>query len=168
MKNLIRLTDYTSNDIYEIFNIADEVQEGKYTDILKGKSVVLFFPDSSIRTRVTFEKGISLLGGQPILFPSKALDKKEDHKDVFGYLNNWADLVIIRHPDISVIERISGYSKVPVINAMTDANHPCEMISDMYALSKIRENFTISICSVEEKEISVWHGKRLLPSWGWI
>ena len=142
MKNLIRLTDYTSNDIYNIFSIADEVQEGKYTDILKGKSVVLFFPDSSIRTRVTFEKGICLLGGQSILFPSEVLDKKEDHQDVFGYLNNWADLVIVRHKEIHVLEKISQYSKVPVINAMTDVNHPCEVISDMYALSKIRNNFT--------------------------
>lgn len=142
MRNLIRLTDYTSNDIHEIFNIADEVKAGKYTDTLKGKSVVLFFPNSSIRTRVTFEKGIHLLGGQPILFSSDTLDKKEDHKDVFGYLNNWADFVIIRHSDISVIQKITRYSKVPVINAMTDVNHPCEMISDMYALSKIRKDFT--------------------------
>ena len=142
MKNFIRLTDYTPEDIYEIFTLTDEISEGKYADFLKGKSVVLFFPNSSIRTRVTFEKGIYLLGGQPILFPSETLDKKEDHKDVFGYLNNWADLVIVRHKDISLIETISQYSKVPVINAMTDVNHPCEMISDMYALSKIRKNFT--------------------------
>ena len=142
MKNLIRLTDYTSDDIYEIFRIADEIKEGKYTDILKGKCVVLFFPDSSIRTRVTFEKGIYLLGGQPILFPSETLDKKEDYRDVFGYLNNWAELVIIRHRDIDVLEKIARYSTVPVINAMTDINHPCEMLSDMYALSKTREDFT--------------------------
>ena len=142
MKNFIRLTDYTPEDIYEIFTLTDEISEGKYADFLKGKSVVLFFPNSSIRTRVTFEEGIYLLGGQPILFPLETLDKKEDHKDVFGYLNNWADLVIVRHKDISLIETISQYSKVPVINAMTDVNHPCEMISDMYALSKIRKNFT--------------------------
>lgn len=142
MKSFIRLTDHTSEAIYDIFTITDEVKAGKYTDVLKGKSVVLFFPNSSIRTRVTFEKGIYLLGGQPILFPAETLDKKEDHRDVFGYLNNWADLVIIRHKDISVIERIAQYSKVPVINAMTDVNHPCEIISDMYALSKIRKDFT--------------------------
>lgn len=142
MKNLIRLTDYTPEDVYDIFMIADEVKAGKYTDILKGKCVILFFPNSSIRTRVTFEKGIHMLGGQPILFPSETLDKKEDHQDVFGYLNNWADLVIVRHKDINVSERISQVSKVPVINAMTDNNHPCEMLSDMYALSKIRKDFT--------------------------
>lgn len=141
MKNFIRLTDYHTNDIYDIFNIADEVKEEKYQDILKGKSVVLFFPNSSIRTRVTFEKGIYLLGGQPILFPAETLDKKEDLKDVCGYLNNWADMVVVRHKDINVIEKMLQYLSVPVINAMTDINHPCEILTDMYALSKIRKNF---------------------------
>lgn len=141
MKNLIRLTDYLVNDIYDIFHIADELTVGKYTDILKGKSVILFFPNSSIRTRVTFEKGIYLLGGQPILFPTETLDKKEDLRDVCGYLNNWADIVIVRHSNIKVLENISEYLSVPVINAMTDVNHPCEMLADMYALSKIRKDF---------------------------
>ena len=89
MKHFLRLTDYTKADIYEIFHITDEILEGHYQNLLQGKSVVLFFPESSIRTRVTFEKGIALLGGQPILFPSSALDKKEDLQDVIGYLNNW-------------------------------------------------------------------------------
>lgn len=141
MKNLIRLTDYQANDIYDIFYTADEVGQGKYKDILKGKSVVLFFPNSSIRTRVTFEKGIYLLGGHPILFPSETLDKKEDLIDVCGYLNNWADLVVVRHKNIHVIEKMSQCLSVPVINAMTDINHPCEVLTDMYSLSKIRKNF---------------------------
>lgn len=142
MKHLIRLTDYAPNDINDIFQIADEVQQGKYTDILRGKSVVLFFSGTSIRTRVSFEKGIHLLGGQSILFPTETLDKKEDLRDVFGYLNNWADMVIIRHGNIRLLEYIAKYASMPIINAMTDVNHPCEMLSDMYALSKIRKDFT--------------------------
>lgn len=141
MKALIRLTDYNVNDIYDIFQLTDEVREGKYHDILKGKSVVLFFPDTSIRTRVTFEKGIYLLGGQPILFPTETFDKKEDLRDVCGYLNNWADMVIVRYKDIGLLQRMADGLKVPVINAMTDVNHPCEMLADMYALSKIRRDF---------------------------
>lgn len=147
MKNLTRLTDLQSIEVYEIFNIADEITAGKYNGFLHGKSAVLFFPASSIRTRVTFEKGIHLLGGQPILFPNDALDKKsglarsEDLRDVCGYLNNWADIVIIRHKDIQLIEKFARYSKVPVINAMTNMNHPCEVLTDMYSLSKIRDNF---------------------------
>lgn len=141
MKDLIRLTDLKPSEVYEIFNIADEISIGKYNGFLNGKSVIMYFPASSIRTRVTFEKGIYLLGGQPILFPNDALEKKEGLRDVCGFLNNWADIVIVRHRDIQLIEKIAKYSKTPVINAMTDINHPCEILSDMYSLSKIRDDF---------------------------
>lgn len=142
MKNLIRITDYTADEIYGIFKSADRLAMGEHTSPLKGKSVVMFFPETSIRTRVTFEKGVYLLGGNPILFPVESLEKKEALQDVCGYLNNWADLLVVRHKDIGLIEKMSEYSDVPVINAMTDVNHPCEIISDMYSLSKIRADFT--------------------------
>ena len=61
MKHLIRLTDLQTSDVYDIFHIADEISTGKYSGFLNRKSAVLFFPTSSIRTRVTFEKGIYLL-----------------------------------------------------------------------------------------------------------
>lgn len=142
MKNLIRITDYTADEIYRIFKSADRLAMGEHTALLKGKSVVMFFPETSIRTRVTFEKGVYLLGGNPILFPVESLEKKEALQDVCGYLNNWADLLVVRHKNIGLIEKMSEYSDVPVINAMTDVNHPCEIISDMYSLSKIRADFT--------------------------
>ena len=82
-----------------------------------------------------------MFGGQSVLFPNDALDKKEDLRDVCGYLNNWADIVIIRHKEIRLIEKFAEYSKIPVINAMTDRNHPCEILADMYSLSKIRDDF---------------------------
>lgn len=141
MKDLIRLTDLQSSEVYEIFNIADEINTGKYSDFLNEKSIILFFPASSIRTRITFEKGIYQLGGQSILFPNDALDKKEDLRDVCGYLNNWVDTVIVRHRDIQLIETLAKYLEVPVINAMTDINHPCEILADLYSLSKIRDSF---------------------------
>lgn len=142
MKNFIRLTDYSIDEIKNIFSIADEIENGKYGNMLKGKTVVMFFPNNSIRTRVSFEKGIHLLGGQTILFPTETLDKKEDLKDVIGYLNNWADLIIVRHKNINVLETMAQYASVPIINAMTDINHPCEILSDLYSLSKLRADFT--------------------------
>lgn len=141
MRNLIRLKDYQKADIFRIFAIADDLQKGKYSDFLKGKTVIMFFPNSSIRTRVTFEKGIYLLGGQTILFPPETLEKKEEIRDVIGYLNQWADAVVIRYKDIAMLDRVGQYAAVPVINAMTDINHPCEVLSDLYALSKIRPRY---------------------------
>ena len=141
MRHLIRLNDLTKEEVLQIFVIADEIKQGKHKNYLQGKTVVMFFPTSSIRTRVTFEKGIYLLGGQSILFTPETLDKKEEIRDVVGYLNNWADVLIVRHQDIHILEQMKSQAKMPIINAMTDRNHPCEMISDMYALSKIRSNF---------------------------
>ncbi len=65
----------------------------------------MFFPNTSIRTRVTFEKGIYLLKeDKQYYFRAEALDKKESLKDVCGYLNNWADMIIVRHKDIRLIK----------------------------------------------------------------
>jgi len=142
MRNLVRLSDFSRDDVLRIFQIADDVLSGKYKKYLEGKTIVMFFPASSIRTRVTFEKGIHLLGGQSILFAPETLDKKEDIRDVIEYLNNWADGLIVRHKDIGLLDKIADNAQVPVINGMTDKNHPCEVMADMYALSKIRRDFT--------------------------
>ena len=141
MKHLIRLTDYKASDVFEIFTLSEQVMQGNYNNALKGKSIVLFFPTTSVRTRIAFEKGIYLMGGQSILFPPETLDKKESLKDVCGYLNQWADLIIVRHNKIEVLEEMAKYSTVPIVNAMTDCNHPCEVLSDMFSLSKIRKDF---------------------------
>lgn len=139
MRSFLRLTDYKKEELREIFNIADNIN--RYEGFLTGKTVVMFFPANSIRTRVSFEKGIHLLGGQTILFDPSALDKKEDIRDVCGYLQNWADAVIVRHKDIDLLGKMAEYLDVPVINAMTDDNHPCEMMSDLYSLSQIRKDY---------------------------
>ncbi|MBR0385139.1 MAG: peptide transporter [Erysipelotrichaceae bacterium] len=139
MKSFIRLTQFDRNDLMSVFQIADRISE--YQGFLNGKTVVMFFPNTSIRTRVSFEKGIYLLGGQSIMFPPETLDKREDIRDVCGYLQNWADAVIVRHKDISILDKMSSAMDIPVIIAMTDENHPCEIIADLYALSKRRPDF---------------------------
>jgi Ornithine carbamoyltransferase len=141
MKNLIHLKDMNKADLIQIFNLADQLQTSEYQKELLQKTIVLYFPSTSLRTRVTFEKGIYLLGGQPILFPSDTLDKKEKLVDVIGYLNQWADAIVVRHNDVNLIEEMTRYTKVPIINAMTQSEHPCEIIADLYALSKIRQDY---------------------------
>lgn len=141
MRSLIRISDYSKNDIFKIFDLVDSIKKGDYKNYLKNKTVILFFPESSIRTRVTFEKGINMLGGQSILFSNSTLDKKEKIEDVIGYLNNWADCVVVRHSNIKLMEEMARYTKVPIINAMSSINHPCEILTDLYSISKLRENY---------------------------
>ncbi len=141
MRNLIELTDLTVDEVEKIFNIADKINKGECEKCFKGKTIILFFPYSSIRTRVTFEKGIFDLGGQSILFPSDALDKKEEIKDVVNYLHNWVDCIIVRHTNIDLITRMAECNLLPIVNAMTGVNHPCEILSDLYSLSKVRKDY---------------------------
>lgn len=128
--NYITLNDFNE----EIFHIADNIE--LYQNSFQGKTFVLFFPESSIRTRLSFEKGIKGLGGTCVLFPPATLDKREDLKDVIGYIENWADAVIVRHQSMDVINGLSKHSNIPIINAMTSENHPCEITSDIYAIKK--------------------------------
>lgn len=141
-KNLIHIQDLTKLQVFEIFQLADIFLAEKYLgQPLQGKTIVLIFPENSTRTKLTFEKGIQMLGGNAVQFSSAALDKKEDVKDVIGYMESWADAVVVRHDNLALIERMAENSHIPVINAMTSKNHPCEIIADLYSLSKIRKDF---------------------------
>ncbi|MFJ3383764.1 MULTISPECIES: ornithine carbamoyltransferase [unclassified Curtobacterium] len=132
MRSLIRLDDWSASDIEQVFDLADAYRDGR-GPVTSG-CAVLFFPASSLRTRVTFERGAALMGLQPIVFPETTLDKPEALADVAAYLDAWADVVIARHPDLAVLDGLAAVPSLPVVNAMTDVNHPCEVLSDLYAL----------------------------------
>jgi ornithine carbamoyltransferase len=150
--NLLRITDLSAAQVMEIFQLADKLRKAPAGGELAGKTAILFFPESSIRTRITFEKAITDLGGHSIVFPPSTLDKREELEDVIKYIENWADFVVIRHSDFSKVCRLAEHSAIPVINAMTSENHPCEILSDLYALSCLRENYReLSYTFVGEK-----------------
>ena len=137
MRSLVRLDDWSPADIEEVFRLADSYRAGSGPEF--AGSAVMFFPPTSLRTRVSFERGASLAGLQPIVLPSETLDKAELLEDVARYLESWADVLVVRHGDIAVLEQLAAASALPVVNAMTDVNHPCEVLSDLYALRGRRE-----------------------------
>ncbi|MFD6177515.1 MULTISPECIES: ornithine carbamoyltransferase [unclassified Isoptericola] len=133
MTSLVRLDDWTADDVAAVFDLTDAYRAGRgpRTD----GCAVLFFPPTSLRTRVTFERGAAQMGLQPVLFPPETLDKPEELADVAGYLASWADVLVVRHPDLAVLDGLAA-GPVPVVNAMTSTNHPCEVLSDVYALAQ--------------------------------
>jgi ornithine carbamoyltransferase len=141
MKHLLRLTALTSDDFHNIFQLADELVDGKHHNVFAGQTFAMYFPPTSVLTRTTFERAICLLGGQTVLFPSNALDHKGFIGDTSGYLSNWVSAIVVRHRDIMKLEELAENSAVPVVNAMTSANHPCEILSDLYSLSKLRSDY---------------------------
>ena len=132
MRSLITLDDWTRADVEAVFDLAD-AYVGARGPTVEG-SAILFFPPSSLRTRVTFERGAAMMGLQPIVFPDTTLDKPEALADVARYLSAWADIIVARHRDLSVVDGLAAAQALPVVNAMTDVNHPCEVLSDLYAL----------------------------------
>ncbi|MDF2651511.1 MAG: ornithine carbamoyltransferase, partial [Paenibacillus sp.] len=139
--NFLELCAFSEEQIFEIFELARQLKANQTNKILIGKTFLLFFPETSIRTRVTFEKGIRDLGGESILFPPETLDKREDSKDVMEYLINWVDGLIIRHSDFSKLQELSIGGSMPVVNAMTTHNHPCEILSDLFSIAELRGNY---------------------------
>jgi ornithine carbamoyltransferase len=139
--HLLDIYDLRADQIIDIFEIADRLKDTRTINILADKTFILFFPESSLRTRITFEKGIEDLGGRCILFPPSTLDKREELHDVIKYLENWANGIIVRHTDFAKMKELAQYSTIPIINAMSSENHPCEIIHDLYAISKRREDY---------------------------
>lgn len=139
--HLTSIEQLSEKQLLDIFAIVEQLKSNPNGERLRGKTFVLFFPESSIRTRLTFEKGIHDLGGHSILFPPETLNKREALEDVVGYIRNWADGVIVRHPDYRTVEELARHSNIPIINAMTSINHPCEIMTDLYTISKLREDY---------------------------
>ncbi|WP_238649925.1 ornithine carbamoyltransferase [Paenibacillus piscarius] len=139
--HLLNIHQLTSAQIDEIFELTGRLRLSKPEPLLQGKTMILFFPETSLRTRVSFEKGIRDLGGAYITFPPETLDKKELPGDVIRYLENWGDGIIARHPELCKLEALAAHASVPVINAMTAHNHPCEILADLYALRTLRDNY---------------------------
>ncbi len=134
MRHLISLRGWGGPELEELFELVDQYVAGSGPRF--DAAAAMFFPPSSLRTRVSFERGAHLMGIQPIGFPPEALDKSEDLIDVAGYLAQWADLIVARHHDIAVLAKLASTDALPVVNAMTRVNHPCEVLSDLYALSR--------------------------------
>lgn len=141
MKHLLSILDLEAKDIDAIYDLTDQIKEGKIRQPLAGKTAVLFFPESSIRTRLSFEKGINDLGGKCMLFPPATLDKREALMDVIKYIENWADFVVVRHKDLEKMKELARHANIPVINAMSSENHPCEILSDLYGLSCLKKDY---------------------------
>lgn len=133
-RHLLSLRGWDAADLESFFGLVDQYVAGPGPRF--DAAAAMFFPPSSLRTRVSFERGAALMGIQPIVFPPESLDKPEHPMDVAGYLAQWVDLIVVRHPDIGVLERLASADALPVVNAMTTVNHPCEVLSDLYALSR--------------------------------
>ncbi len=137
MKDLISLHDLTSNEVKNLLSLGlklkDELKKGIPHPILKGKTLGMIFTKSSTRTRVSFEVGMTQLGGYPLFLSSNdiQLGRGETIHDTAKVLERYLDGIMIRTYAHSDVIELAEEADIPVINALTDLLHPCQVLADL-------------------------------------
>lgn len=139
-RHLVTLDDLTPHDVETLFEAAAELKakrrQGVLHPLLSGKTLAMIFEKPSLRTRVTFEAGMTQLGGHAIyLTPTDIrLGERETVQDAARNLERWVDGIVARTFSHQMVERLAGYARVPVINGLTDRHHPVQILCDLFTL----------------------------------
>jgi ornithine carbamoyltransferase len=142
VRHLLRDDDLTPDEQRAVLDLADELKRDRYRNrALEGpRPVAVIFDKSSTRTRVSFETGIAQLGGHPLIIDASQsqMGRGETIGDTARVLSRFVDAVVWRTTGQARIEELAAAASVPVINALTDEFHPCQVLAD---LQTIRERF---------------------------
>jgi ornithine carbamoyltransferase len=138
MGSLLSITDI-KDDVKYILDLASKIKAGEVEDKpLEGKTLAMIFQKSSTRTRVSFDVGMYQLGGRAIFLSSNDLQmgRGEPISDTAKVLSRFVDGIMIRAIKHSDVEELAKYSDVPVINGLTDLEHPCQALADMLTIKE--------------------------------
>lgn len=144
-RDLLSIDDLTVEDVENIFSFTDflKTREARNHRPLSGKSIALYFEKPSTRTRVSFEVGIFQLGGYPLYLDSKNLQisRGESLADTARVLSRYVDCIVARTLKDETVKELARYADVPVINALTDKEHPCQALGDIYTIKEKMGNY---------------------------
>jgi len=136
-RSLTQITDFNAAEINEIFDLCAKMKKKEIAPKpLAGKAVACIFTKPSLRTRISFEVGIYELGGHPIYVTDAEiqLGKRETVADAARVLSRYVGLIMIRTFKQSDVEELAKYASVPVVNGLTDAVHPCQILGDYFTV----------------------------------
>ena len=140
MKHLVSLADLSTEEIHEVLetarNLKLELRAGVKHNMLAGRTLAMIFQKPSLRTRVSFENGMNQLGGNAIyLGPDDIkLGKRETTEDIAIVLSGYVDGIMARVFEHRTILDLAKYASVPVINALCDRYHPCQILGDLLTI----------------------------------
>ena len=139
-RDLLTLQDFSSDEIWHLLKVTQKVKKeresSQYSHALEGKSIILLFQKPSTRTRVSFEVAVRQLGGQPIhlSWAEAQLGRGETIADTARVLSRYVDGVVARVYRQSDLEEMAKYASIPIINALSDLFHPCQIVADLYTI----------------------------------
>jgi len=136
LKDLLSVSDLSSEDIHSLISNAVDMKAERRLSLLSGKILAIMFEKPSLRTRVSFEVAMRELGGDTIyLSPAEVdLGKREPVPDVARVLSRYVDAIAARTFSHQTLEVLANYSSVPVINALSDLEHPCQALADLFTI----------------------------------
>jgi ornithine carbamoyltransferase len=141
--DLLSVLDVNQTGFSELLALSRDMRSKTiFADALHDKSVALIFEKPSLRTRVTFEVAVRQLGGWPIFPPEARLGEREAIPDVARCLSQWVDAIVARVFSHKALQELADYSAVPVINALSDYEHPCQALADLLTLLDMWSSFS--------------------------
>ena len=140
VSDLLSIQDLTPDDIQLIFKVAGRIKKAPddFALSLKGKTLAMIFEKPSLRTRVTFDVGMTSMGGQALFLDHSdaKLGERESIRDVARNLERWVHGIVARtYKNRSVVE-LAEQARIPVINGLTDLLHPCQALADYFTLAE--------------------------------
>jgi len=164
-RDFLHVTDFNADEIMEVFHLAKEVKtklknRQEYKPF-KDHSLAMIFAKPSARTRVSFETGFFRLGGHALYLGPEdiGIGKREAVKDIARVISRYNDLIMARLFDHTHILEMAEYSTAPVINGLTDYNHPCQIMADMFTIWEHRGHLK------DLKIVYVGDGNNIVHSW---
>lgn len=139
-RDLLSFKHYSSDEINQLLQMATQFKNNPESKkgVLAGKSLGMIFENSSTRTRVSFEVGLTQMGGHALFLSPRDLQigRGEPVRDTAQVLSRYLDAIMIRTNSHELVEEFAQYATVPVINALTDAYHPCQALADLLTIQE--------------------------------
>jgi ornithine carbamoyltransferase len=145
-RDLISLLDFSPEELGRMLDTATEVKAnpGHFATALAGKTLFMYFEKPSLRTRVTFEAGMTQLGGHAIYYTASdgKIGTRESVEDVARNLDRWVDGAMCRTFSHQMLVELARFTQIPVINGLTDELHPCQALADYLTLREVCGDLT--------------------------
>jgi ornithine carbamoyltransferase len=139
-EDMCSIADLSSGEVRAIMKLGHEVKRNprEYRHALDAKQMVLMFEKASLRTRLSFETGINTMGGNAIFLDhtNSPLGERESVSDVAKNVERWVDIIVLRTYAHDTITEMAANSRVPVVNALSDFEHPCQALADFMTLQE--------------------------------